>query len=368
MTVEKRARKASRGGSVVGGDKPPYSVPSMVEVNKVPWNGLRVASTFSGCGGSSLGFRMAGYHVAWANEFVDEARVTYEANKSPWTAVDGRDIREVKASDIRAATAGLAEVDVLEGSPPCSSFSMAGNRERGWGQAHAYSDGKVQRTDDLFAEYSRILRELRPRAFVAENVAGLALGEAKGHYYAILDDLRSCGYRVAARLLDAQWLGVPQQRRRIIFVGFREDLDEDPAEAYPKPLTYRYSIGEALSGIVELPPREASFVGMAIGREWGHLRPGEASTRYFSLIRTNPRLPCPTVTAEVGNTGAAAVAHYSEPRKFSVPELKRICSFPDDFVLTGNYRQQCERMGRSVPPLMMRAVARKVAEVLLRHC
>src|SRR5262249_35052188 len=138
------------------------------------------------------------------------------------------------------------ELDLLDGSPPCASFSTAGKREKGWGQVKPYSDTR-QRTDDLFFEYARLLRGLRPRVFVAENVSGLVRGTAKGYFLQILRELKACGSGVQARLLDAQWLGVPQVRRRVIFQGAREDLGREPA--FPKPLPYRYAVADALPWI-----------------------------------------------------------------------------------------------------------------------
>ena len=369
--------------------KPPYQVPSMREVTAIPWNGLRTVSTFSGCGGSCLGFRMAGYRVAWASEFIDAARETYLVN-NPGALVDARDIRQVRPEEILDAIGLRAgELDVFEGSPPCASFSTAGKREKLWGQVKAYSD-KKQRTDDLFKEYLRLLAGVRPRAFVAENVSGMAIGKAKGHFLEALAAMRALGYRVGAKLLDAQWLGVPQARRRVIFVGVREDLGVDPP--FPKPLPYRYSIRDVLPWIdgpaptlpatgqkaayyayelrAPAPPTpeelaEVNFERFAIGREWEKLAPGEKSDKYLNLSRSHPDLPSPTVTATAGHVAAAGVAHPLEPRKFTISELRRLCGFPDDFVLTGTYAQQWERLGRAVPPPMMCAVARELARVLL---
>lgn len=228
-----------------GGSKPPYRLPTMAEVMAAPDRGLRVASTFTGAGGSCLGFRWAGYRTVWASEFVPAAAETYRAN-FPGVPVDSRDVREVTPEQILEAIGMKAgELDVLEGSPPCASFSTAGKRSKHWGEVRTYSD-VAQRTDDLFGEYARILRGLQPRAFVAENVSGLVKGVAKGHFKEILAELKSCGYRVAAKLLDAQWLGVPQQRQRLIFIGLRQDLGLDPATAFPRPLPYRYSVRDAL--------------------------------------------------------------------------------------------------------------------------
>jgi DNA (cytosine-5)-methyltransferase 1 len=460
----------------------------MAEIRALPPTGLRVASLFSGGGGSSLGYAMAGMEVVWASEFVAAARETYRAN-FPDTHVDERDVRLVQPEDILAATGlKVGELDVLDGSPPCASFSTAGKREKHWGEMKSYSDTK-QRTDDLFFEYARILKGLQPRVFVAENVYGLVKGVAKGYFKEIHAALVACGYRVRAKLLDAQWLGVPQCRARVIFVGVREDLGLEPA--HPRPLPYQYSIRDALphvtrqmnngpfgeegwhgahepsktigvgpssgnglsppsvieavrwprsmdakehewkdaaahpsptiiaddgahsspkstsgrgfvrvrtefqvvhdtsgafsTGDVTDRPSPAVTVGVnslnathfkvrerfetleaeraadvsefAIGRELARMRPGTASKKFFGLKKPRADRPSPAVTTPAGGLSAASVVHPTETRKFTIAELRRICSFPDDFILTGTYAQQWERCGRAVPPLMMRAVA-----------
>ena len=381
--------------------KPPYLVPSMEDVRATPASGYRVVSTFTGAGGSCLGFRMAGFTPVYAVEFIEAARDTYRAN-FPGVHVDPRDVREIRPEDILERT-GLAvgQLDVLEGSPPCASFSTAGKRERGWGRVNAYS-GTTQRVDDLFGEYVRLLRGLMPRTFVAENVSGLVKGKAKGYFKAILADMRASGYRVRAQLLDAQWLGVPQMRQRLIFVGVREDLDAEPA--FPRPLPYRYSVREALPWLTgyrydnsgwtstgDLLDDVARTVTISAGVAPVHHKVqgplaiydrrgtfGEMELEEFSQAD-----PAPTVMAH-GMGGVArhqiGVAPRGEattnfptgtdeqptgPRKFTIGELRRICAFPDDFVLTGDYPQQWERLGRAVPPLMMRAVAEVLRDRVL---
>lgn len=351
-------------------NKPPYRVPSMKEIAAMEWNGFNVVSTFAGCGGSSTGYRMAGFRVLLANEFIPAARETYLANARPGTIVDGRDIREITAQDILDQI-GLrpGELDVFDGSPPCASFSTAGKREKAWGQVKKYSDAE-QRVDDLFFEFARLVDGIRPKVFVAENVSGLVKGTAKGYFLEILAALKACGYRVSARLLDAQWLGVPQARQRLIFVGVRDDLGLAPV--FPKPLPYRYSIRDALPWIgrsddLDKPEveAEADISRYAVGDEWGKLKPGEQSDKYFQLVRPDLDEPCPTITASGGHTSLASVTHPIEKRKFSIAELRRICGFPDDFVLTGTYAQQWERLGRAVPPVMMSHIAATVRDQIL---
>ncbi len=382
-------------------EKPLYRVPLMSEIAAMPWNGFNVVSTFAGCGGSSTGYRMAGFRVLMACEFIEAAQETYRANARPGTIVEGRDIRQVTAEDILRQTGlKVGELDVFDGSPPCASFSTAGKREKAWGKVKKYSDTE-QRADDLFFEYARLIRGLQPKVFVAENVSGLVKGTAKGYFLEILQALKDCGYRVSARLLDAQWLGVPQVRQRLIFVGVRNDLGLDPV--HPDPLPYRYSIREALpwidrvvhdtSGLygagevtdrpspaitvgvnsvnslhfkVEGPEPEMDISRFAIGDEWDKIGPGGRSEKYFQLVRPDADGPAPTITAAGGNGGTAGVTHPTEKRKFTIAELRRICGFPDDFVLTGTYAQQWERLGRAVPPVMMMHIAAAVRDGILR--
>lgn len=351
-------------------DVVPYRVPTMAEVAAIEPNGFNACSTFSGCGGSSLGYRMAGFKMLWASEFIDEARATYLANAAPYTIVDGRDVRQVTAKDVLEATGLKAgALDLFDGSPPCSAFSTAGKREGGWDVVKKYSD-KTQRVDDLFFEFVRLVDGIRPRTFVAENVAGLVRGVAVGYFNDVLALLKSLGYRVHARLLDAQWLGVPQQRTRIIFVGVREDLGLEPA--HPEPFDFRYSLGDAcpwmLDGSDAVHPGPVDGVDIsrfAIGAEWEKCAEGAQSDRFFNLMRASRAKPSPTILASHGAGSIAGVCHPTEKRKFSIAEVRRICSFPDDFKLTGTYEQQWERMGRAVPPLMMRAVAAAVRDKVL---
>lgn len=350
--------------------KPPYRVPTMGEVADLEPNGFKVVSTFSGAGGSCLGFRMAGYEVLWASEFVPAAREVYRLNH-PDSHLDERDIREVKARDVlRQLGLKEGELDVLEGSPPCASFSMAGKREGGWGEVKQYSDTE-QRVDDLFFEYARLLKGLRPKVFVAENVRGLTVGKAKGYFIEILEALEACGYVVEAQVLDAQWFGVPQRRQRVIFQGVRKDLGLVPC--FPTPLPYRYSLREVLGVTLATKFTQSELVAVtdiqayAIGREARKLKPGEQSEKYLNLIRAHEDEPCPTVTQLGGsNPGVASVIHPNGTRKFMIDELKAICAFPPDFELTGSFGQQWERLGRAVPPLMMRAVAESVRDGVLR--
>lgn len=370
--------------------KPPYHVPSMAETHAIPWNGYKVISTFSGCGGSSLGYRMAGFRVIWANEFVPAAQDSYRANMTDDTILDERDIRQIKPEEILKIT-GLrqGDLDLFDGSPPCQAFSTAGQREKGWGRKRRYEHGAAQCNEQLFSEYIRILCGLMPKTFIAENVSGLVKGTAKGWFIKTLREMKLCGYRVAARLLDAQWLGVPQKRQRIIFIGARDDLKIEPV--FPMPLPYRYSVRDALPWIQSIRQADVFDEGDRItsqndvcptisargmGAAWRHSIWVDAPVvemiignndfePYFGAIDA----PCPTIMSSGARTSGelrSIMNGQYQRRKFTIAELKRICAFPDDFVLTGTDEQQWERLGNAVPPLMMRAIAETIRDKVLR--
>jgi DNA (cytosine-5)-methyltransferase 1 len=349
-----------------------FVIPSIDEVNaNAGKNGLTTISTFAGSGGSSTGYKMAGFDVRVACEFVQEAADTYRAN-APKTTVIQEDIRNVSGRSLLDA-AGLAvgELDVLDGSPPCSAFSMAGLREDGWGAEKQYSGSVHQRVDDLFFEFIRLCREIQPRVFVAENVPGLAVGDARGYLKEIHGQLIESGYRVGAQIIEGVRLGVPQKRSRLIFIGVRNDLERDPV--FPRPLvTPPVAIQTAIAGLPAPERKQYDILreGTRTRLAWDYtdlVRDGgcfrHAYVRLFNKdarymwFKVNPSEPCPTVTAKI-----PTLFRWDEPRTLSIPEIKRICTFPDDYKLTGNFKQQWERLGRAVPPFLMRAVAGTIAK------
>jgi DNA (cytosine-5)-methyltransferase 1 len=351
--------------------KPPYRVPTIKETNQIKGtNGFTAISTFSGCGGSCLGLEMAGFDIRVASEFIESARETYAANH-PQVVLDGNDIRNINGSTL-LELAGTDEIDLLEGSPPCSPFSTIGKRHEGWGSVRHYSDSE-QRSDDLFFEFARLLSDIRPKVFVAENVKGLVTGSAKGYFKLILGRLRSLGYRVEARLLDASLLGVPQKRQRVIFIGVRDDLGLEPI--FPKPFRYTYNLYDALGKHLRVPDdatnldpetgTDLSIERFAIGKAYKATPIGSQSERYFQLSRPDPNKPSSTIVATIGNIGAANQKHPFDARNWNLREIRRLCSFPDDFILHGTFQQRAERLGRAVPPLMMKAIADTIRDEIL---
>lgn len=353
-----------------------YCIPSMKEIEEIKRNGFNVASTFSGCGGSCLGYKMAGYNVLYANEFIPEAQKTYLSNfKNIY--LDKRDIREIKAQEIlKICNLKKYELDILDGSPPCASFSTAGKREKHWGEIKNYSDTK-QRTDDLFFEYIRILRGIMPKVFVAENVKGLTVGKAKGMFKEFMKAMEESGYNVLAQIINAMYLGVPQSRERVIFIGVRKDLNILPPKIKPKEKII--TIGQALKGVSN-NKSEIDYLNESIKKykiyEIAQRMPKNPKKRmpaskimdgsYFNLIRESMYNPCSTICQMVGCESASGNLHPLYDRKFTTSELKRLSSFPDDFILTGSFRKKCERIGRAVPPLMMYNISKTIEKEVLK--
>ena len=331
----------------------------------------KVISLFSGTGGSSLGYRLAGLKVLLSNEFVEAAWKCYEAN-FPDTICIHDDIRNLTGQGLLDKI-GLkkGELDILDGSPPCQSFSTAGKREQKWGCVTKYSDVE-QRCDDLLFEYARILGEIQPKTFVVENVKGLVMGEAKKVFNQAKEEFEAKGYNVAIRLLNAKYFQVPQNRPRIIFIGVRKDLGILPS--HPKPQHAIIPIKEVLKDVVNTSQdiEDSKYPEhYSVMKYLKQMKPGESGSdynekgSYFGLIRLDWNKPANTILQSDAKHISCSAIHPVEHRKLTIPELKRISSFPDDFKLLGNYKQNWERIGRAVPPNMMKAIAKHIRYEIL---
>lgn len=316
-------------------------------------NAPTVISTFAGCGGSSLGYSMAGYRELLAVEWEQNAVDTFKLN-FPDVLVLHEDIAKVTVEDVLKRT-GLkpGELDIFDGSPPCQGFSTAGKREM--------NDDRNQ----LFREYVRLLRGLQPKVFVMENVSGMVKGKMKLIFAECLRELKASGYKVSARLLNAKYFHVPQSRERMIFIGVREDLGIEPS--HPKAQSTLISISNAIAGCSNAPRLAHSE---RIAGYWPKLRPGQCvadidpNGNGFGAVKVKPNEPCPTLTK--GWTAGTGLMHYSECRFLSDAELKRTGSFPDAFVFAGKSEHVIQRIGNSVPPLLMRAIASHIKQEILK--
>jgi DNA (cytosine-5)-methyltransferase 1 len=342
-----------------------------------------VISTFAGCGGSSLGYSMAGFKELLAVEWDDNAVETFKLN-FPDVPVYHGDIASLEVKEVMRLT-GLkqGELDVLDGSPPCQGFSTAGKRN--------LNDSRNQ----LFWEFIRLLRELKPKVFVMENVSGMVKGKMKLIFAEIMRELKASGYKVSARLMNAMYFNVPQSRERMIFVGTREDLGVE--SSHPKANTNPIKAAEAIPELLAtrsqrinpwidsrqsaatLCRMEYGYQALAISQDelnesaikdtWQMARvlKGIEKQKHFGLIRLEMDKPSPTIVKDAGNTTTGMI-HPFEIRKLTISEIKRLASYPDDFRLIGSFKQKWSCIGNSVPPLFMRAIALHIKNNILLSC
>lgn len=195
-----------------------------------------VFSTFACGGGSSMGYKRAGYRVLGNCEIDPKIAAVYAANLHPKLSYV-EDIRDFNRREDLPEE--LFELDVLDGSPPCSTFSMSGKREKMWGVEKRFAEGqKLQRLDDLFFAYLETVGKLRPKCFVAENVMGLVAGNARGYVHEIVETAQGMGYSVQVFRLNAAFMGVPQRRERVFFVGNRMGWPKLRLEFSEKPVKF----------------------------------------------------------------------------------------------------------------------------------
>ncbi len=327
-----------------------------------------VVSLFAGCGGSSLGYRMAGFRELAAVEWWDEACRTLRENFPGVNVLEG-DVRE-KLEDVRVMLGGT-DLDVLDGSPPCQGFSLMNCRKRSKGDIY-------DPRNDLVVEYIRWVRELQPRMFIMENVRGMVIGPMVARFNSFLREMQGLNYFVQARLISMAMLGVPQVRERVIIVGVRNGIEKK--YEFPKPVANNTDYTKVLDAI-EQDEREAAFLCECENKTIRELWKGkfEPHNAYFSFCKMKPGKLIPTLTASGGQFGLASGAfHHAQPRRLTIAEAKLASTFPsgfrfageDDYFLRGRregakiYGTIMRQLGNCVPPLGIQRIAERALEVL----
>ena len=318
-------------------------------------NATTVISLFAGGGGSSLGYSMAGYRellaVEWDNNAIEIFKVNF-----PDVQVYHGDIVKLSVEEC-TKLAGLSEpgeLDLLDGSPPCQGFSTAGKR--------ILDDSRNQ----LFREYIRLLRGLKPKVFVMENVSGLVKGKMKLVFAEIMRELKASGYRVSARLMNTMYFYVPQSRQRVIFIGVREDLGIEPG--HPGAESRAVTVREGLSEV-----KNKTFGPDVRGKTLKILKnckPGQEFPdvikirKFFSFIRLSFDKPSNVIPKSTARGGYCYLFHPIENRGITLDEMKRLHSYGDNYKFTGFTNSQFV-IGNSVPPLFMRSIANYIKQEIL---
>jgi len=325
-------------------------------------NGFKVFSTFTCGGGSTMGYRLAGFDVIGANDIdandIDErvAKV-YKKNHNPelYYLCDIRELnKKIKKAKVDKR---LFNLDILDGSPPCSTFSMAGNRENSWNKEKQFAEGqKKQRLDDLFFDFIETVKLLKPKIVIAENVKGIIQGNAKGYVIEIKREFEKIGYRVQIFLLNSATMGVPQKRERIFFICSRNDLKlcKLILEFKEKSIPYKE--------IRELPTEKITPLDYKL---WGKRRKKDKSicdinlrlynknSRFNSyIIRENDVIPT------IASSHGCCYIDEKAGKKINKNTLIQCGTFPLDYDFLNVKPQYL--IGMSVPPIMMSQIANQI--------
>ncbi|MFP5116141.1 DNA cytosine methyltransferase [Bacillaceae bacterium C204] len=356
-----------------------------------------IIDLFCGCGGFSLGFEQAGFNVPLGVDIWSDALKTFKENHHN-TEVLEADLSEVNPADLLSIV-GLKkeDVSVIIGGPPCQGFSVSGKRE--------IDDPR----NKLYKAFVNTVDYIKPKIFIMENVPGLVRlfnGQAKEQ---ILKEFENVGYNVSYKILTAADYGVPQTRKRVFFVGLRKDLFEFPFDffEFPQPThgpngvqpyitskeaiddlplyndnergeeginypsapnnEYQYLMRENSKAIFNHIPtihKEQTRDIISMVPDGGNYKdlPKELwETRKVNIAwtRMDSKKPCFTI-----DTGHNHHFHYLANRVPTCRESARIQSFPDDFIFTGTKTSQLKQVGNAVPPLLSRAIANKILELL----
>lgn len=337
-----------------------------------PGAGKRVLSFFTGAGGLDLGFEQAGFETVYATDHDPDSCNTLRANVGTHFSADMR----VECADICALDPKElpTQVDLVIGGPPCQSFSASGRRAGG-------AAGRLDDRGNLFQAYARIIAEVKPLAFVFENVRGILATNKGEDWKTIVETFRRLGYTISYRLLDALDYGAPQQRERMFLVGHRLPIDF----LFPEPThgpdsvegRLHVSSGEALSDLennedldalvlqggkyshlLPLVPPGSNYLHFTAKR--GHKNPIFAYRSRFSdfLYKADPKSPIKTLIASPGKyTGPL---HW-ENRYFSLAEYKRLQGFPDSYIVCGDRADVIRQIGNSVSPKIAYQLALAIA-------
>jgi len=316
-----------------------------------------VTSLFAGCGGMDLGFHQAGFEILWANDYEHWACETFKRNFGPH--IVEADIAKVDFKKVPRA-------DLILGGFPCQDFSMLWKR-----------GGLNTERGNLYRYFVELVKQKRPRVFVAENVRGILTANGGQAIKQIQEDFSKVGYNVTVNPVNFGDYGAPQLRQRVLIIGVKKSLGKK--FELPKPThgpgTYRTS-KEALAGaekviynnehqkiadktreMLKLIPPGGNFTN--IPRHSKYYVKGMISHVYRRL---DPNKPSTTIIA--GGGGGTWGYHYDEPRPLTNRERARLFGYPDDFVFEGSISQVRKQIGNSVPPIAIKVIAEAIKKFL----
>lgn len=313
-------------------------------------NGLKVFGTFICGGGSTMGYKLAGYEHLGGIEIDPPIADVYKENHNPkHLYID--DIRDF--ANRKEFPKELYDLDILDGSPPCSSFSMAGNREKDWGKEKKFREGQTeQRLDDLFFDYIKLAKKLQPKVIIAENVKGLIQGNAKVYVRKIKLALEDAGYKVQLFLLNAASMGVPQKRERVFFICQRNDLNFPKLELKFNESFIPYYLLEDKNNTRKTETGKEYLKYLKLTKRGDNLAKNHPKGNFFTAIRMDFNKVCNTIAS------GSKLYHPITDTFLTTRELKLIGSYPLDY----NFKKIKPQylIGMSVPPVMIAQISSEI--------
>lgn len=329
----------------------------------IDYHGSKVFSCFACGGGSTMGYKLAGYDVLGCNEIDPKMNAAYVANHNPKFNY----LEPIQTFKLRKdLPSELYNIDILDGSPPCSSFSMAGKREKHWGKEKKFREGQANQVlDTLFFDFIDLAKELQPKVVIAENVEGLILGNARSYAAKIYKGLDDAGYDVNHWLLNASKMGIPQRRKRVFFIGIRKDLSEPFLQLhglfdlrphlslkFNEPIIVFSEIYDGLGGAISEHSMNIWKQRKNTDRKYSDTigrKDLNFGTKYVYMNE---------VIATLDSKGVHGKVLFDEPKYISNTEVIKASSFPLDYDFTGSTPSYI--CGMSVPPVMTAQIAHQV--------
>lgn len=331
---------------------------NLKDLDSVPKNGLKVFSCFACGGGSTMGYKLAGYDVVGCCEIDAKMNEIYNINHHPKYNFL-MDIREFNKIPKKELPKELFYLDILDGSPPCTTFSMAGQREKTWGRKKKFREGQKEQTlDDLSFVFIETVNKLKPKVVVMENVEGLLNGNAWRYVQKIYKQFHDIGYEVNHYLLKGETMGVPQTRHRVVFIAHKKSLDYPALKLIFNYEKVPYGKIKTPQGL-ELSENRSKTRALLANVKVGESDLSGASKRLYgkdsffnSQVLYDDKV-CPTIRA-----GAADYYRFGTFEQISQQDIVTVSTFPQDYNFGSNaISNVCYICGMSVPPIMIKRVA-----------
>jgi DNA (cytosine-5)-methyltransferase 1 len=296
-----------------------------------------------------MGYKLAGFHHLGGVELDPRVAEIYNANHHPQYLYN-MDIRDF--NKLQDLPDDLYNLDLLDGSPPCSTFSTAGSRDKAWGKEKKFAEGQKKQTlDDLVFVYCDTILKLQPKCFLLENVSGLVKGNAKSYAKRIVQYMEQNGYVVQVFLLNAAQMGVPQKRERVFFIGRKKELrlPNLVLDFNEEPIHYRMFEDDDCSNHV-VPCDDAVFDQVPPGHNFSFVKPNWR----FNSIKLHPDM----VPNTIASSNGSCLYHYKLHKRLSNRELRICGTFPLDYDFADKDPQWF--IGMSVPPVMTAQIAYQI--------